>query len=169
MALTGKADKGYGGDFFAGSPEKHFSAKAYINKYGQELWQQYFTFSIVRNPWDRIISWVRYRDVRHKRAGELTPERIIADVKMPFIQRSSFEELLFEDGQLLVDFVGRFENLGADFQHICHHLNIPAQPLPHINKTDHNPYWTYYNEEAIELVGELFKQDIAYFGYEFGK
>ena len=37
-------------------PEKHMDSKSMINLYGKEIWKKYFTFSIVRNPWDRIIS-----------------------------------------------------------------------------------------------------------------
>ena len=59
-ALCGKADKGYGGDYFEGSPEKHKGINFYKKNYSNEF-KTYFRFTVVRNPYDRFISWVKYR------------------------------------------------------------------------------------------------------------
>ncbi len=67
---------------------------------------------------------------------------------------------------MLVDFVGRFENLNADFETICARIGISAS-LPRINVSNVKPYQPYYNEETRELVRRTFDADIALFGYEF--
>ena len=37
------------------------------------------------------------------------------------------------DGRLLMDFVGRFETLQADFDAVCGSIGLPPTPIPHVN------------------------------------
>ena len=57
--LTGEVDRGNrpGGDKFEGSVMKHLTIDKYIHTYGPEC-GNYFIFTIVRNPWERLISWL---------------------------------------------------------------------------------------------------------------
>jgi S-methylmethionine-dependent homocysteine/selenocysteine methylase len=71
-----------------------------------------------------------------------------------------------EQGHLIVDFIGRFENLEPDFQQICNKLNIKAS-LPSLNTTVHKDYKSYYNDKTRQMVAEHFKADIEFFGYTF--
>jgi hypothetical protein len=70
------------------------------------------------------------------------------------------------DGELLVDFVGRFESLREDFGHVCRTLGLNLR-LPHANKSAHRDYRTCYNDRTAELVGTHFRQDVERFGYTF--
>ena len=72
-----------------------------------------------------------------------------------------------QDNELLVDFVGRFENLEADFAKICDHIGI-STTLPKLNVAkNRKPYQEYYNKKTKELVKQTFKEDIELLGYEF--
>jgi hypothetical protein len=42
--------------WFFDAQTKHISAKQARMFYGEELWKSYTKFSVIRNPWDRIIS-----------------------------------------------------------------------------------------------------------------
>ena len=67
---------------------------------------------------------------------------------------------------LMVDFVGRFENIKEDWNHIVSKTGIDAD-LVHINKSNHKHYRAAYTDKTAEIVYNLFKEDIDMFGYEF--
>jgi hypothetical protein len=70
-------------------------------------------------------------------------------------------------GNLIVDFVGRFENLMEDFALLCHKLNITGT-LGRRNRSQHRDYRSYYSARAIELVAQGCAEDIQLFGYTYG-
>lgn len=76
------------------------------------------------------------------------------------------ERFVDETGEVLVDFIGRFETLEEDFNKVCNRLSIERR-LPHKNPSKHASYRDYYNERTCRLVKDAFAQDIALLGYEF--
>jgi len=167
-AIFGRADNNYGGDPFEGSPEKHFSARQYISKYGPNVWQEYFTFAIVRNPWDRVISWIKYRDKRYGRVDPITPEKIKREVQSSIFVKNSYTNLLCDQNRrVLVDFVGRFENLPDDFNYIVQKVGLGSLTFPHLNRTAHEDFRKYYDYDSMQLVGQIFRDDIKLLGYSF--
>jgi len=66
-----------------------------------------------------------------------------------------------------LDYILRFENLHADFDHMLESAGIGAVALPHLEQRRRMPYTEMYNETEKNLVSELFASDISRFGYEF--
>ncbi len=143
----------------------------------------YFKFAFVRNPWDRLVSAFSYLN-----AGGCN--RFDADFRAQHLERYNGNFLRFvddlerlsthqhfrpqshwvcsDDGQLLVDFVGRFEFMEADFQHVADRLGLTAGVLPRLNTSAHADYTTYYDATRRDRVAALYKDDIVRFGYDFG-
>jgi hypothetical protein len=71
-----------------------------------------------------------------------------------------------EGGTLLADFVGRFENLAADFARVCARLGLAAV-LPRKNISHHGAYAGYYDDWSRGFVAARYRQDIEEFGYNF--
>jgi hypothetical protein len=69
-------------------------------------------------------------------------------------------------GNLVVDFVGKFENLSAGIETVFERLGIDEE-LGHKNKTQHKSYRTYYTTETRGIVGQLYRRDVELFGYAF--
>ena len=71
-----------------------------------------------------------------------------------------------EAGKVLVDFVGRFENLAEDFAQVCERLDRDAE-LPHLKKSQRTSYRDYYDEKTKAIVQDWFARDIEHFAYRF--
>ena len=137
----------------------------------------YFKFTIVRNPWTRLLSMYTWAVVTRNKGkmpfkdwvkgyeegkGKVYhPEKKFREQQIHWIADS--------DKRILVDFVGKFENLAGSWREICGRLAIPFD-LPRLKVSNgHQHYTSYYDKETRDIVHELFKDDIEMLGYEFGK
>jgi hypothetical protein len=137
-----------------------------------ERFARYFKFSIVRNPWDRLVSEYEYirsrRDHgRHRRVMRLGSFEGFVRMQIPRADAYQANMLCDRAGGLLLDFTGRFESLDADWQTLCDQLGIPQQPLPRRNVTGHGDYREYYDAALRDLVAQHWRRDIELFGYRF--
>ena len=71
------------------------------------------------------------------------------------------------NGNIFVDFLGRYERLQKDFDEVCKILGIEPITLLITNNTIHDHYTTYYNEKTVKIVEELYEKDIDAFRYGF--
>jgi hypothetical protein len=136
-----------------------------------EVFEGYYKFAFVRNPWDWQVSLYHYllQHPEHplhsqvSRAGDFEGFlrwRVHGD---RWLQK---ECLADAGGHLLVNFVGRFENLRADFASVCHRIGVRAR-LRHLNESTHVDYRSYYTPRTRQLVAEHWREDIQFFGYRF--
>jgi hypothetical protein len=138
----------------------------------------YFKFAFVRNPWDWMVShyeyMIRIKDRRSARARKLGFEKYVkwiqrADNKRYPALKAGLKIFITKDDALLVDFVGKYENIKADFDHICSVSDL-AHTLPHLNKSKNKKdFRSYYNEETKNIVSKMFSFTIDKFGYSFEK
>jgi chondroitin 4-sulfotransferase 11 len=180
-----------------GDPHKvHFPAPASCQS-GPTLYPGLFTFAFVRNPWDRLVSC--YRDKILGEAPDFTsfhPARGVACCLARFdVFRAgmSFDEFVkavaavpdkeaddhFRSqhtfvtntlGGVGVDFVGRFETLGRDFQRVCEKLGLPSLTLPHVQAASTaRRYTQYYTLRTRSRVASRFRDNVSLFGYQFGR
>jgi len=70
-------------------------------------------------------------------------------------------------GNLLMDFVGKLENLESDWQTVCTRIGIPYQELQRKNATQHKHYQDYYDSESRQLVAHHWSREIELFDYNF--
>lgn len=141
----------------------------------KQQYDDYFKFTIVRNPWSRAVSWYAnvIRDEIHlKNLG------IDADITFPeFMRRfagtgglrTQVSWLKDFAGDIPMDFVARYENLAHDWEVISRKLALPDTSLPHVLKSQSHGrnYRDYYDEQTKELVAELYREEIELFGYDF--
>jgi hypothetical protein len=146
-----------------------------------EPWNSFYSFSFVRNPWDKEVSryWYLRRHLamseHDAQTGEIhdlvrrsdTFEKFMEEYPIEGIDMTSY--LVDETGADLVDFVGRVETLEADFASVCKRLGLPAA-LDHINRSERTPnYAHYYTPKAQAAVARRFARDIDRFGYRFSR
>lgn len=147
----------------------------------------YFKFGFVRNPWARLLSL--YNDFTIKRKHQYSA--LIRHDKPLFGEFANFEDFclrihaspwmndifLKSQSELLgvssegtiADYIGRFENLHADFQYICERIGATNVQLKEMNfgEYDKSKYRTYYTDPARDAVRRLYAADVEHFGYEF--
>ncbi len=138
----------------------------------EDIFNTYFKFAFVRNPWDWQVSLYHYM-LQYK---EHPQHRLISKMK-------SFDEyiewrihndmelqkdfLYDENGKILVDYIGKFENLQVDFNNICSRISINQTKLPIANPSMHTHYKDYYNKHTKDLISNAFQKDIEIFNYDF--
>jgi len=70
------------------------------------------------------------------------------------------------EGNILVDFVAKLENLEIDFHKIKERTKINDN-LEIINKSEKKGYKNYYSEETAKIVQRVYKKDVKYLGYSY--
>lgn len=139
----------------------------------RDVFESMFKFGFVRNPWDRLVSWYVYifKETGHRRHARVQGRggfEAFVHAELAHPRRSQWWMVARRDGELGLDFVGRFENLEDDMSSICRRLSIPCQPLPRANISRHEPYQSYYTPALAALVRQRWAREIEAFGYSFG-
>jgi hypothetical protein len=159
-----------GHDWWLISPEtKHLSARQIRLRAGEERWNKYFKFSVVRNPWDRVVSmfatgwWMG----DHRQCGAQAEfEHFIANLA-PHPNESyaslKYSEIINEK----LDMIVRHEALQDGFDRVCEVIGKPAMTLGRQEARPRLHYSVYYNDVTRRKVADLFKTDIEQYGYAF--
>jgi len=156
---------------------KHSTLAEYRAALPEHLYAGLFKFSVLRNPWDRMISayFAPHRVFYLKSPGGwnrddflelLESGRLLTKPMRHFITSRPSSEGAALDSEL--DFLLRYENLEADFAELCDRIEVPRVALPRVNASERKPYTHYYDAELREIVGQRYAEEIAFGGYEFG-
>jgi hypothetical protein len=146
---------------------KHFSLKDYSDAMPPDTFARLFKFSVVRNPWERAISWY------------FSPHRWALEGRHPIWSLEEFHsnlskmtpaiDMLSLGGSCqVIDMLLRFENLAADAQILFSRLAVSHLTLPHRNRSSRKADWRKYYSmypELTQLVADLFGADAEAFGY----
>lgn len=150
-----------------------------------QRYDQYFKFAFVRNPYSRLVS--AFHQVKHNANNPRTQrwsETYLGSVESfrEFIKRLENDrafrstvtsmdhfrpqwEFITVNGNIGVDYLGKFEKIESDFGKVSNHLGIKCE-LPHKNKSSHNQYIKYYQGVNAGVVRHIYKKDFANLGYD---
>lgn len=163
----------------------HYPAWQYRIIYGSRLFDEYFKFAIVRNPWDRLYSaysflesggWnrddARFFDenlARYDGFNDFVSRWLNETNIYSYIHFAPQHHFVFSrKGSLQIDHLGYFESLGDEYSYVADRLGVDDRTLPHLNKTDRkHGYRQAYNDTSIAKVSDLYGEDVSLFGYEF--
>ena len=144
---------------------------------GEGVWSSYFKFCFERNPWDKTLSryfW-RYRrpDGNYPKRNRHRPKSSIdvpAFIRMKKFRHTSDYYMYTIDGEVAVDYIGRYENLEQDLNTVCERLGLPRAELPGAKsgvRTDKRHYRDVLNPDDAEIVARVFSREIDLLGYTF--
>jgi hypothetical protein len=144
----------------------HAKAAEICEHIDEKVWRSYFKFAFERNPWDRQVS-LYYHRYRHEKEPPPFTTFIHTDKRA---QMNNYD-IYAIDGNISVDFIGRFENLEEDLKRALEHVGLTlATELPRAKTTSrhgNNPYRKYYDEDTRDIVGRWYAREIELLGYEF--
>lgn len=163
---------------------KHDGYQESLSKYGPFN----FSFVVVRNPYDRIVSSYFY----NKRLFDSREDITLQDVeklngrkkdkryrtyKLQEIVRKGFAEFVKSkywhpvqkpqhEMSQGVQHILKYENLQEDFKIVQNYFECD-KPLSSSNVSQHRKYQDYYTEELYDIVTKEFKKDLEVFNYCF--
>jgi Sulfotransferase family len=192
-ALTRYCDQEIGGTPFGESVQpffnrrfglrKHSPARDIIRIMGAETWEKYFSFSFVRNPFDRLVSSYYFL-----KSWSGVPENFLKS----FIKIQTLDEFLESDlwtegsgpdnifmpqfqwlthaegNNLAIDFLGKTETLSKDLATIGSRIgiNLGLSDPAHLNKSPKYDKKEYWDKKLIERITKRYAQDFYRFDYK---
>lgn len=155
-----------------------------------------FKFAFVRNPWTRMAS-MYHAHLAQAKGGEYTSEfkqilqnrnfleylnyiKTFSDIvpnrsikaesekTKGFIIIKSQLWYIQDERKTTVDFIGRYENLHEDLTIVMEKLGIDAEfKLPVTHYFGDYDYRSFYDDETIATVRDLYKEDVEFFNYKY--
>lgn len=165
---------GFDGKRFA----QHLTAREIAARLGPQVYAQYYKFTIVRNPYSRLVS-AYYQGFarRGRRQTDVDGFRTFVREVLP----AQFERPLEQDrhrhlkpqsifvvddaGDMMVDFVARYERLADDFQQVAERLGMPLA-AGHLNASHGFDVDAHFDDDTRDRVRDLYRADFDLFGYE---
>lgn len=148
----------------------HITAIEAKRALGEEVWNTYFKFTFVRNPLDRFISYAFFKH----QSSDFFSENKLAVMKLIFKKPWIEKDILFKPqsdfivdklGENMMDYVGQYEHLQADFDRVCRTIGLPEIGLDWHNSSGRKGKKSPLDEELIGLISNYYKVDIERFKY----
>ena len=137
--------------------------------------EKMFTFTMVRNPWDRLVSyyhWLRDQHFDHPAVHLAKAQDFAGFLRDPGTQKVQLD---WPAARYMTDVRGvercdlylRLEHFEADVAPLNAHLGFELT-LPQVNRSDRGAgYQHYYTEETRHIVANCCARDIKRFDYQF--
>jgi len=154
----------------------HMPAWLIKERIGNDIFDKFFKFCVIRNPWDVVVShyhWINSKENINKDPASF--KKVIYDLQNEYIDSHNIFNYykiceLKNKKNIMVDTVCCFENLNIELQKIFNFLNIPFDGKLEIFKKVSKaklPYQKYYDEESKKIIAKKFSNEIDLMGYSF--
>lgn len=184
-----------GGDAQGKTWYHHMTAFEIQELVGREVWEQYYKFTVVRNPLDKVISTffhlrkkkihplLRFLPRRlhgrfERKKQKMNPTEREAEIQefRAWVKDGGIPDWAVDrdkyliNGSLAVDYFIKYENLNEDVKHVCDKLSVPfnSSRIPQFKRgLRHHaiPISEYYDKETAMAVKQLFAWEFEHLGY----
>lgn len=142
---------------------QHMTAERAKKVTGEKIWNSYYKFCFERNPWDKVVSFYWWK-MRGK--TEIAPfSEWIRTKRQP-----TDRDLYCINGDVAMDFIGRFENLEQDLAQILRNIGIDTKiSLPHSKtgvRKDKGHFSSSFNQRDKAHIEHIFAEEISMFNYD---
>jgi hypothetical protein len=162
----------------------HYDVRGQVS---QDRFNEYFKFTIIRNPFDFLLSTYHYvRKFKSHYMHEVCINMEFKDFPKYYMflldehiktrphganrLTQLYDWIIDENGKPFMDFVGKLENINEDTKIILNKIGLPPNvkvPIVNVNKMNDKPYREVYDANTRAFVEKNFKKDLEYFEYEF--
>lgn len=163
-----------------------YKGKPYYDKHCNVDWgmrllgnrRNYFKFSIVRNPFSRMVSWYNHLVEERKADKEIIDPRNFyyfleyyrktkEHSKMEMFQydQNQFDFLIPDKSNL--NYIIKLESIDKQWKDICDIKKMRYYKVPHERKGIEIDYREYYDEKLVAYMQNIFRIDLEYFDYDF--
>ena len=142
-----------------------------------EVWDNYYKFSLERNPWDRAVSRYYWQKCRWERKPRKKPFPCVSEYLIWLEQEKPHWITNWGHyaigNDLAVDGMIFYETLSDDLAELAGKLGVdgdislPAERAKGGHRTDRRPYQEVLAAKDRELIERLCSREIEAFGYEF--
>lgn len=131
-----------------------------------DRWNEYFTFTIERNPFDRVISqyWWEFQ-------GLADPPPVSQFLERGRPELLSNWHLYTADDRLIVDHVGRYESLAESLTTVAERIGLaepivlPEQKTKSEFRRDRRPWRQVLSAADRGIIEAVCRRELAAFGY----
>ncbi|MFP4227805.1 MAG: sulfotransferase family 2 domain-containing protein [Salinivenus sp.] len=162
-------------------PNPDVPTNADVRKRAEEVYQSFFKFAAVRNPWARAVSLYyrnegvnAVRDIADRMSFEAFCEQHLyaSDTcRQPTLHENQYDWLCDEDGALAMDYVYKVENFETAIDEIYERtsgrVSLSNKRLNENPQSPSSNYRECYTQRTRRLIAERFEKDIETFGYTF--
>lgn len=167
----------------------HLNPLKYLKFFNDD---NYIKFAVQRNPWDKFLSAYLHNLLAEQKGSKCQSEIFLSKKLSKFKSFNHFCSHFKNGSAIDPDFTGghfnsqlnyykgfqekiifiKFESLKSDLENFVRKkLNLNFKLESHMNNSKENldkkSYVDYYNQESIDIISNIYKKDIEYFGYEF--
>jgi len=161
----------------------HMPAAWIRDKVGNEVWEKYFKFCVIRNPYEKAISAFYFRRAKNASVLMVPPSH---DMKIADLDsdRIEFEKYLLRgplpidrdkyiiDGKFCLNDIIRYERLATDIERVCVRIGIPwdSSLLPSFKvgtRPKNASLDNIYTDKSRKIVESAFSFELKYFNYSF--
>ena len=155
----------------------HYPLSVLQSQMDKETFDNAIKIAVFRNPWERMVSWYRYRQQKNQDPKDIGFSIWLRDGRAQYNMEvyDSLPQIKWctkLDSTKLhksLDYIINFEHVNEQWEELCEIENINVKKLPKINSTGIYDYTEYYNIlEDVTLVKNMFRSDIDVLDYDFG-
>jgi len=157
---------------------KYAKTSNYINRMinmDKDKWKNYKIFCFVRNPYDRLISGWNFLNNKHNIDipfnEYIYKNDSVSDFEYIHSFMSQYNNMIDENNNFCINYLGKFENLHEDFKHILLKIGFTENEINHDNEKKNNFTHLSYKElinsqEILNRVNEICEEDFDNFFYK---
>lgn len=157
---------------------------------GEVNFKSFFKFTIIRNPFDFMVSVFFYGKAykNHFMHNAIVSNNMTMNEFIPYYMEVraahkkleialfgsnrvvTFKDWLLDDeGNEVMDYVCKLENIKSDLAVIFKRLDMPERLLPVVNTNPHRVknYRRYYNMQSIQMIEKYFAWELEKYKYKF--